>query len=91
MPRARSNVEHKSLLPTFDVQPSNDFPTWVRVTCAHDDCPSKTVPGSPGYFLVHKVAFQLPVPGGGPQAKSRPCPYCFRVSYVPALVKKRGY
>lgn len=78
----RSNAELQSLLPTFDIKPSEDYKEYVLVRCPKEDCPSH-VGKEIRPFLVHKRTFTRPLRSKiKPEIKyfSRPCPYCFRVS-----------
>lgn len=82
-----------SRLPDFTVKKSKDFPEWLLVYCGYEDCPSYATVGGlegPGYFMAHARSFQKVIAGGATTTKTRPCPYCFRVSFVPALKKGKS-
>lgn len=74
--------QRKSLIPLFDIKPSEDYKEYVLVRCPKNDCPSHTK-DEIRPFLVHKRTFTRPL-----RSKIKPetilftraCPYCWRAS-----------
>jgi hypothetical protein len=85
VPRTRSSPETESKLPTFKVGRSKSFPNWVLVHCGYEDCPSRE---KDLYFLVHRLTFKQGMQfTQDSKVIARPCPYCFRVSFLPKSLR----
>lgn len=71
-----SAIEKLASYPRFRVVPSQEYKAWLVVTCVRDDCPSEGTS-----FLVKKANWVRS------EYRTRPCPYCFKVSTHPMLLK----
>jgi len=77
-----SKEELGSLLPKFEIEPSEDYADYLVVRCLREECPSH-FDGEIRPFVVHKRSFTRPLRSKiKPEIRyfTRPCPYCFRVS-----------
>jgi hypothetical protein len=78
---ARSDAEVVSQLPVFRAKKSEDYPSWLIITCPRKDCE--------GTFLVHR-RWLRPLKrttrntGAEYTIVGRPCTYCFRAGRLPA-------
>jgi hypothetical protein len=76
MARTREDAsEFVSKLPPFKTKPSQDYPGWLIVECAREDCG--------GIFLVRKSHWTRTLVRNGTTIIGRSCPYCFRVGRLP--------
>lgn len=76
----RSNAEVISQLPVFEAKRSEDYRSWLVVTCPRDDCNNT--------FLVHRKWLRplkrvARATGAEFTIVGRSCPYCFRASRIP--------
>ena len=77
MARPRSNAEIKSQLPTYEVDPSEDYPDWLIVTCPREDCGNKFLVKTEAWYEERISPFKQTVMTG------RACPYCYKTGLLP--------
>lgn len=80
MGHVRSNSEATSQQPVYEVKRSEDFPSWLLVTCPYEDCGNT--------FLVHGATWRKKrvyktMRGEEHVITGRACPYCFRAARLP--------
>lgn len=81
-----SNAEFESKLPSFTAKRSEDWPSWLIVTCPYEDCGD--------VFLVRASRWQRKLNRtartSGKQfvITGRSCPYCFRAAHIPKRVAR---
>jgi len=81
MGHVRSNSEAKSRQPVYEAKKSEDYPSWLLVTCPREDCGNTfLVEANP--WLKRRVYKTMR--GQEHVISGRACPYCFRAARLPS-------